>query len=119
MSYVLLVLFLALLYASLAKALDLLVGQLGAVVVCQAALFGIGAYATALAALEARIPVVLSLSISVTAAVLVALLISLTSLRLRGDYFVLATFAFQVIWFGIVNNWVSVTRGPLGIPLRK
>ena len=38
------------------------------------------------------------------------------SLRIRGDYFVIATFAFQVITFSVLNNWVSFTGGPMGLP---
>jgi branched-chain amino acid transport system permease protein len=49
-------------------------------------------------------------------AALVSLVISLPSLRLQDDYFVIATFGFQMILFSIFNNWMDLTRGPLGIP---
>lgn len=49
-------------------------------------------------------------------AALVSLIVSLPSLRLRDDYFVIATFSFQMILFSIFNNWMDLTRGPLGIP---
>jgi len=29
---------------------------------------------------------------------------------------VLATFAFQVIAFGVMNNWIGLTGGPMGLP---
>ena len=45
-----------------------------------------------------------------------SLLISLPSLRLHDDYFVIATFGFQMILVSIFNNWIDLTRGPLGIP---
>ena len=32
------------------------------------------------------------------------------------DYFVIATFAFQMILLSIFNNWMTLTGGPLGIP---
>jgi branched-chain amino acid transport system permease protein len=35
---------------------------------------------------------------------------------LKGDYFVLATLAFQMIVFTVLYNWTNVTRGPYGIP---
>jgi branched-chain amino acid transport system permease protein len=38
------------------------------------------------------------------------------SLIIRDDYFVIATFAFQVIIFSILNNWTSFTGGPMGLP---
>ena len=38
------------------------------------------------------------------------------TLRLEEDYMSLATYAFGVIVFTILNNWHSLTRGPLGLP---
>jgi branched-chain amino acid transport system permease protein len=46
----------------------------------------------------------------------VAFLIAWPSLKTYDDYFVITTFAFQIIIFSIVNNWVSFTGGPLGLP---
>jgi branched-chain amino acid transport system permease protein len=46
----------------------------------------------------------------------VSFVVSLPSLRLHDDYFVIATFGFQMILFSIFNNWMDLTRGPLGIP---
>jgi branched-chain amino acid transport system permease protein len=43
------------------------------------------------------------------------LLIAYPALRLRGDYFLLATLGFQLIVFTILYNWVGVTKGPYGI----
>jgi branched-chain amino acid transport system permease protein len=54
--------------------------------------------------------------IGMTVAALISFVVSLPSLRLHDDYFVIATFGFQVILFSIFNNWMEVTRGPLGIP---
>jgi branched-chain amino acid transport system permease protein len=48
-------------------------------------------------------------------AALLSFVVSLPSLRLHGDYFVIATFGFQMILFSILNNWTVVTKGPLGI----
>ena len=47
---------------------------------------------------------------------LISLLIAYPSLRLKGDYFILATLGFQLIIYTILYNWVAVTRGPYGIP---
>jgi branched-chain amino acid transport system permease protein len=53
---------------------------------------------------------------SMAVAVVISFVISLPSLRVHGDYFVIATFGFQMILFSIFNNWMELTRGPLGIP---
>jgi branched-chain amino acid transport system permease protein len=49
-------------------------------------------------------------------AALLSFAVSLPSLRLHDDYFVIATFGFQMILFSVFNNWMELTRGPLGIP---
>jgi branched-chain amino acid transport system permease protein len=46
----------------------------------------------------------------------VAAVVAFPSLRIHDDYLVIATFGFRMILFSIFNNWVSPTRGPLGIP---
>jgi branched-chain amino acid transport system permease protein len=35
---------------------------------------------------------------------------------LKGDYLALATFGLGVIVYSIAKNWVSLTRGPMGLP---
>ncbi|MBE9593596.1 MAG: branched-chain amino acid ABC transporter permease, partial [Proteobacteria bacterium] len=42
--------------------------------------------------------------------------IGASSLRLKGDYFALVTIAFAFIVYYTAKNWVSVTRGPMGLP---
>ena len=49
-------------------------------------------------------------------AVLISFVVSLPSLRLHDDYFIIATFGFQMILFSIFNNWMELTHGPLGVP---
>jgi branched-chain amino acid transport system permease protein len=46
---------------------------------------------------------------------LVSLLIAIPSIRLKGDYFILATLAFQFIVFALLNNLTDITKGSLGI----
>jgi branched-chain amino acid transport system permease protein len=46
---------------------------------------------------------------------LVSLLLALPAVRLKGDYFILATLAFQFIVYALLNNLITVTNGSLGI----
>jgi branched-chain amino acid transport system permease protein len=115
MEYLLHLLIVAALYGALASALDLVVGHTGLVTLAQAAFSGLGAYASALLTLHAGWPFAAGLLAGMVLAALLSLLISLPSLRLRDDFFVLATFGFQMILFGVLDNWTSLTRGPLGI----
>ena len=54
--------------------------------------------------------------VGAAAASIVGFVIAVPALRLKGDYLALATFGFAVIVYSIAKNWVSVTRGPLGLP---
>lgn len=116
MDYLLHIVVIAAIYTVLAVSLDLLCGQTGFLSVAQAAFYGLGAYASALLATHYGISFPLSVLAGMLMAVLVSFLVSLPSLRLQDDYFIIATFGFQMILFSVLNNWMSLTRGPLGIP---
>jgi branched-chain amino acid transport system permease protein len=116
MEYLLHILIVCLIYATLAFALDLLAGHTALLSVAQAAFYGLGAYTSALLAVNHGIPFFVGVLAGMTMAVLISFVVSLPSLRLHDDYFVIATFGFQMILFSIFNNWAELTRGPLGIP---
>jgi branched-chain amino acid transport system permease protein len=109
------VLILVNLYGMLALSLNLIVGYTGLLSICQAAFYGIGAYASVLIGLKTGwgfLPALLAASLLTAVS---SLIIALPSLRLRGDYFVLATLAFQIIVYSLLYNWEGLTRGPYGI----
>jgi branched-chain amino acid transport system permease protein len=103
-------------FGILAISLDILVGHTGLISIAHAAFFGIGAYSAALLALNFGVSFPACAIFAMLLAVVLSLLVSLPSLKFRGDYFVLMTFAFQVIAYDIFNNWIEVTKGPLGLP---
>jgi branched-chain amino acid transport system permease protein len=103
------------LYSILAVSLNLISGYAGLVSLCQAAFYGIGAYATALLALNFHTPFLFNLLISVMLASVAGLIVAVPSLRIRDDYFVMATFAFQVLVYHLLNNLISLTGGPMGL----
>lgn len=103
-------------YIILALSLNLMVGYTGLVTLAHAAFYGIGAYISTLLMVNYGFDFHSSLIIAVSGATLLSFLISSSSLRFRGDYFILVTLAFQIIVFTILYNWVDVTRGPYGIP---
>jgi branched-chain amino acid transport system permease protein len=114
MSYLWHLLVLINLYISLALALNLLAGYTGLLSLCHAAFYGIGAYATALLVQAGWgfLPAVLA---AVLLTAVLSLVVAIPSLRLRGDYFVLATLGFQIIVSTVLYNWTSLTRGPFGL----
>jgi branched-chain amino acid transport system permease protein len=113
--YVLYLLIVIGIFTILSVSLELVAGQAGLISVAQAAFYGIGAYTSALLSIQFNVPFLPGVLAGALLAALISLAVSIPSLRIRGDYFVLATFAFQMIVFSILNNWVEVTRGALGI----
>jgi len=96
-------------YAILALSLNVVAGFAGLLSLSQAAFYGIGAYAVALATLHAGLPVSLAIPAAMLATAAVAALVGAASARFRRDYFVIATFAFQILAFSLFNNLISIT----------
>jgi branched-chain amino acid transport system permease protein len=92
------------------------VGYTGILSIAHAAFYGVGAYVAALMALRLDSPFLLNLILAVAAAGVFGAVVGIPSLRIKDDYFVIATFAFQIITFSILNNLVDFTGGPLGLP---
>jgi branched-chain amino acid transport system permease protein len=83
--------------------------------ICQAAFYGIGAYFSAYFLLRWNLPFI-TVALAVMALTgICSLVVAFASTRLKGDYFILATLAFQMIVFTILYNWTDVTNGPFGI----
>lgn len=116
MNYLLHILIMINIYVILTLSLNIVVGYSGLLSLCHAAFYGIGAYTATLLMMNAGLSFLPALLAAIAAAIILSIIIGIPSLRLRGDYFVLATLGFQVIVFVILYNWVSVTRGPYGIP---
>lgn len=115
MEYVFHILILIGIYATLSVSLDLLAGYTGLLSVAHAAFFGLGAYTSALLAVKLGAPFLIGVLAGMTISALISFIVSLPSLRLHDDYFVIATLGFQMILFSLFNNWIELTHGPLGI----
>lgn len=102
-------------YAILAASLNLVAGYTGLLSLCHAAFYGLGAYITTLLMVCAGLNFFWAMGCAVLLTAISSLLIAVPSLRLRGDYFVLATLGFQIIVSSVLYNCVALTRGPYGI----
>jgi branched-chain amino acid transport system permease protein len=102
-------------YVILSVSLSLVAGQIGILSITHAGFYGIGAYTSALLTVDLGCPFWLGILVGMGLAVAISFLVALPSLRLREDYFVIATFGCQIILFSIFNNWIVLTHGPLGI----
>jgi branched-chain amino acid transport system permease protein len=114
-AYVLQTLTGAWLYAILALSLTLVAGTVGQISLGHAGLLAIGAYASALLALDLNMPVGFAvLSAGVITALLGTALI-FPAFRLRGHYVSIATLGIGEIVGLVILNWESLTRGPIGV----
>ena len=102
-------------YLILAISLQVTVGFTGLFNLGHIAFFAIGAYVYALFAL-AGFPFWLCFLLAGLIAMLFGFLISIPTNKLKGDYLALATLAFTFVIYAITLNWMSLTRGPLGLP---
>jgi branched-chain amino acid transport system permease protein len=102
-------------YSILSVSLNLVSGYAGLISMAHSAFYGIGAYISAIMAFKYQSPFLINFVSAVSLCSLFGALVGIPSLRIRDDYFVIATVAFQIIIFNILNNWVSLTNGPMGI----
>ena len=103
-------------YGVLLIGLDATVGYLGQVNLAQAALFGLGAYGTALA-VQAGASFPLALIAGVIAALLPGAALALPALRLEGPQFALSTLSFATLSVIVLNESESITHGALGLSI--
>lgn len=114
MNYLYIVLELALIYAVLATSLNLIKGFGGLFSLAHAAFYGIGAYTFAILRLSLGVDFVLALLAAFFVAGASSLVISIPSLRVSGEYLLLATFAVQVLAYSLFLN-LGITGGPAGL----
>lgn len=114
-NYVLHAFVIAFIFLLPAQGLNLLVGYTGLLSLAQAAFFGIGAYAAGLMATHLNTPFYVTFVVSGLAAGAFALPLAVPALRLRATSFVMCTLGFVIIGQAIAKNWISVTRGDMGL----
>ena len=106
---------LALLFAAMGQAWNIVAGLANQISLGHAAFFGIGAYTSTLLLMHFGLSPWLGMIAAAILGGLAALLISLPTMRLRGHYFALATLAFGEVMRVIGNSWSGLTGGPVGI----
>ena len=106
---------LSFLFSVLVSSWNVLFGYMGIFCFGQQAFFGIGAYSSALFALNFGVPIPVCIVIGGLFAACSSILIGLPTLRLRGAYVALVTLAFAEVMRMTCSNWVDVTRGQLGL----
>jgi branched-chain amino acid transport system permease protein len=102
-------------YAIVALGLQLNTGFTGIVNFGQAAFMAIGAYTMAILVLKAGFSFWLSLPCAVAAAMIFGVIVGLPSLRLRADYFAIATIAMAEVVRLFAQNARDLTGGNQGL----
>ena len=103
------------LMAMLAISLTLVAGTLGQVSLGHAALLLIGAYVSALLALDSGWPVWATVPVAGIATAVIGTALVAPAFRLRSHYVSIATLGIGEIVSLVILNWESLTRGPMGV----
>ena len=116
MEYVFHIIIMLNIYIMLTLSANLTIGMANLLTMCQAAFYGIGAYIGTYFLMQFDLPFIVIAALVLLLTGVFSFLVSFASVRLKGDYFVIATMGFQLIVYTILYNWTDVTRGPYGIP---
>jgi len=101
-------------YCLITLGLSLLMGYAGQISIGHAAFFAIGAYTSGLLTTRANLPPLVAFLLAISLAIIVAFLIGIPALRLKGHYLAMATLGFGEIVYIVLNGWGKLTGGPSG-----
>lgn len=105
----------AVVLALLGTAVNITVGYLGLISFGHAAFFGLGAYTAGLLAVKCGVNFWVATLVAILPGACLGALVGFASLRVRGPYFAISTLVTAEILRLIASNWISLTRGPLGV----
>lgn len=103
-------------YIMLVLSANLPIGMARLMTMCQAAFYGIGAYISAFFLMQFNLPFIIVAMLVMLFTGAFSWIVSFASVKLKNDYFILATFGFQMIVYTVLYNWTEVTKGPYGVP---
>jgi len=110
----------ALIHSILVSGLVFLTGFAGQISLGQAGFYGIGAYTSGILTVKFNMPIPIGIILGTVLSLIVGLILSIPSFKLKAFFLSLVTIAFgQIIWL-LISNLQSITGGPrgfFGIPL--
>jgi branched-chain amino acid transport system permease protein len=98
----------------LAVSLNLITGFTGQLCLGHAGFMAVGAYASAVVTSKLELPFIVALLVAGVLASLVALLVGLPTLKLKGDYFAITTLGVGEVIRGVLIN-IDYVGGPRGL----
>jgi len=99
----------------MAISVNIVFGYTGGLTFGHVAVYGIGAYTSALLSTKLGFSFLVSFCLAGVAGALVGIIVGYPTLKLAGPYFALATMGFHKVMEMIFLNWETVTGGPSGI----
>jgi branched-chain amino acid transport system permease protein len=117
MEYLYSVLILVGLYTIMASSFNLIIGFGGLISVAHPIFFALAAYASALANLHFGVPIPLAIVFGALFAMVMSVMLSLPSLRVSGDYLLIASIGFQLGFVEVIKNieFAGAASGLTGI----
>ncbi len=113
-AYILHILILSGIFMILIMALNVTLGFTGLINLGHVALFGLGAYASALMSLHG-VPFFLAAVLGSLISAMCGLVLIRLLAHVQGDYLALATLGFAFVFYAVALNWTSLTHGPIGL----
>ncbi|MFV0482293.1 MAG: branched-chain amino acid ABC transporter permease [Campylobacteraceae bacterium] len=105
-----------LIFAALAFSQDIILGRAGVFHMGHCVFFGLGAYTTAILNATYGWPILATWIPAVVVPMVIAVILAAPIIHLRGDYFLVATIGFNIIFIQVLDNdFLGLTNGPNGI----
>ncbi len=105
-----------LVFAVVAFSQDIILGRAGIFNMGHAIFFGIGAYTTAILNVHYGLEIIATIPFAILFPMIVAVLLAGPIIHLRGDYLLVATIGFNIIFEQVLSNDIfGLTGGPNGI----
>lgn len=105
-----------LVFAVVAFSQDIILGRAGIFNMGHAIFFGLGAYTTAILNVHFGLEIIATLPFAIIIPAIIAVLLAGPIIHLRGDYLLVATIGFNIIFEQVLSNDIfGLTGGPNGI----
>src|SRR5580698_1161901 len=101
-------------YVILAASYNLIIGYGGLNTIAHPIFFALGAYTAALLGINTGLPSVVCIVAGIGVSVVASVALAVTTLRISGDYLLIASLGFQLGLLQLINN-LDFTGGPSGL----
>ena len=101
-------------YTIMASSFNLIIGFGGLISIAHPIFFALSAYASALANLHLGVPIPLAILLGTLFAAAMSVMLSLPSLRISGDYLLIASIGFQLGFVEVIKN-IEIAGGAGGL----